>query len=246
MSVRANVWTIPILGHLYNLSPYILFNGLGLIVGLFLLDSILAKEVPSYQNKIYITLVFSVVAGWLGAYVFDWLIGNNTFFHSGFTFYGGLIAGLIFYLCFSYTYLPREIIWPSLNAAVIPLLCAHAIGRVGCFFSGCCYGKDISANNLLSHFFNVHPTQLYEALFLFSLALSLYEVSKRHPLSLVYIYLSAYSLFRFFVEFLRGDDRAFYYGLSTSQWISIIVLLSIITLAMRHKAYIVIFRRRQV
>ena len=228
MAVKPNIWLISILGQTYSLSPYILLNGIGLIVGLFLIDSVLTKKLPDYQNVLYVAFVLSIVAGWAGAYFFNWLISNTSLLQSGFTFYGGLIGGLIFYIFFSYKYCDLKIIWISLNAAVIPLLIAHAIGRVGCFFAGCCYGLPVAKDNLVNLFFDIHPTQLYESFFLFSLALFLFKVEKKHPLSLVYFYFIAYGVFRFLIEFLRGDPRIFFYGLSTSQWISLIFVFTTI------------------
>ena len=72
------------------------------------------------------------------------------------------------------------------------------------------------------------PIQLVEAgfnLILFSVLLTLYKKERING-KLIYIYLLSYSVARFFFEFLRGDDyRGFLFGLSTSQIISILIII---------------------
>ena len=235
MEVKPIIWQIAIGGHAWPISPYLLFNGIGLIVALFLLYTILASKFPNYQNKMYNLFVFSIVFGWSTAYIFDWLTANMSFSQSGFTFYGGLIGGCIFYISFSYKLLPTKLVWPSLDVAVIPFLCGHAFGRIGCYFAGCCYGRVIPANNPLSFLFNIHPTQLYESFFLFVLALFLFNLNRKYPLSLLKTYLVSYSLFRFHIEFLRADPRLFFGPLSISQWISLVLLFSTITVIFNNR-----------
>ena len=99
----------------------------------------------------------------------------------------------------------------------LPFLCfAHAWGRLGCFLGGCCYGQptdsilgvQFPADSLACAVHGqvpVHPTQLYELLFLVDLGATLYFViPATHRLS---VYLLAYGLGRFTIEYLRGDDR---------------------------------------
>ena len=236
MLVETGRWVITLFGFTLSVSPYVLFNGAGFILGLLLLDSILAKDLPDYQNPLYFRFVFSFVAGWIGAYLFDWWIGNSSFLQSGFTFYGGFGAGILCFFLSSYRHFSGNVIWRSINDATIPLLLCHAFGRIGCFFSGCCYGKSIPLHNPLGLYFVIHPTQLYESLFLFSLAFFLYKIRNKYPLFLVWVYFFSYSIFRFLLEFLRGDPRTIFSGLSVSQWISL-VLLILTVLSSLHSFY---------
>ena len=139
---------------------------------------------------------------------------------------------------------------------------AHALGRVGCFFGGCCYGKvtdsvfgvtfpvgSIAAKtypldptdleNTVSQ--PVLPTQLYEAVFelvLFILMMVFYKKLRKY---FVETYCFAYGTFRFLLEFLRGDDRgATGFALSPSQIMSIILLVTGVLLVLYRKG--VIFR----
>jgi phosphatidylglycerol:prolipoprotein diacylglycerol transferase len=224
----ANFWSVNVKGAQYVISPYQLVNGLGLIIGLLLLDNTLKKKFPHFQKKAYILFVVTVVFGWIGAHISDCVINSKPFARAGFMFYGGLISGIFFYIIACGKSLGRKLILPTLNAAVIPFVIAHAVGRIGCFWGGCCHGIQFTKSNFLTLFFYSHPTQLYESAFLFSLFIFLIKLKERHPLSLIYIYLTSYGLFRFLIEFLRGDDRSFFNGLSHSQWISLLILLALI------------------
>ena len=104
----------------------------------------------------------------------------------------------------------------------------HAFGRIGCFLSGCCYGihtgtsLDINFPGIGEHL----PTQLIEMTFLFILgALLLVFAFKHYTNYTAVIYLFAYSIFRFVIEFFRGDERGQLVGLSPSQYWCIVLFL---------------------
>jgi phosphatidylglycerol:prolipoprotein diacylglycerol transferase len=113
----------------------------------------------------------------------------------------------------------------------VPL--AHAFGRLGCFFAGCCYGVpsafglEFNASELAPHGVKLLPVQLIEAgcnLLLFVLLLVLSRFCRRRGL-LTGTYLAAYAVMRFVLEFFRYDaERGVFWGLSTSQWISLLLL----------------------
>lgn len=88
---------------------------------------------------------------------------------------------------------------------------AHAFGRIGCFLARCCYEKktdSIFEVMFLDFDYKVHPVQLYEAIFLFILFIILFIFAyKRKSLFTMTIYLTSYGIFRFFIEFLRGNYR---------------------------------------
>ena len=152
---------------------------------------------------------------------------------SGMTFIGGLIGGvacfLAIYFIFRKKYTAR--LYEVISLLPCGILIAHAFGRIGCFFAGCCYGKE--TDSFLGVQFPdlphpVHPTQLYEAAFLFVLfAVSVYLILKKdfkHNLSL---YLIAYGVFRFLIEYVRGDDRGELVGfVSPSQFWSIFMVVA--------------------
>ena len=153
-------------------------------------------------------------------------------FEGGITFIGGLIGGIVSFLVgyaiFRKRYKARLV--DMISIAPCCILIAHAFGRVGCFFAGCCYGKP--TDSFLGVQFpgmsqKVHPTQLYEAIFLFALFTLCYllywKKNFKHNLSL---YLVVYGIFRFCIEYLRGDDRGQLIGMiSPSQFWSILMIV---------------------
>lgn len=202
-------------------SPYVLFNGAGFIAGLFAVDNSLERHLPSRRDFVYVVLVLAVAVGWLGARTLDWLINpSSTFMSAGFVFFGGLISATAFFVLALGVQLRKGELLVAVNVAVVPIVFAHAIGRIGCFFSGCCYGRFCAFLGAR------HPTQLYEAFFLLVLGIALVLVRDGGFRLRLPFYLVAYSSFRFLVEFLRGDDRGEMYGLSTSQWLSFPVFLT--------------------
>jgi phosphatidylglycerol:prolipoprotein diacylglycerol transferase len=117
-------------------------------------------------------------------------------------------------------------------------------GRIGCFLAGCCYGKETSLpwgvtftdpNSLARLNVPLHPTQLYDAfngLFIFLFLSWLYK-RKAFDGQIISLFILLYSIFRFFIEMVRGDPRGFLFKdlLSTSQGIGIfLALLSIFML----------------
>lgn len=149
------------------------------------------------------------------------------------TFFGGIIGGVVTFVL-EYFFWLRKKYGPYLgNVAVvagmaIPL--AHAIGRIGCVLDGCCYGKETdSIFGIQFHTTDtkVYPTNLYECLFLFLLAGILIYLAFRHQYRMtLQTYMISYGIFRFFIEYLRGDHRgSFIPGLTPSQFWALLLFL---------------------
>jgi phosphatidylglycerol:prolipoprotein diacylglycerol transferase len=163
----------------------------------------------------------------------------------GLVFYGGLILAIAVF--FVWCRARRESVAPvaDLFVTVIPL--AHAFGRVGCFFYGCCYGR-VSAHAFAVAFprrspawvaqvegglipetaqssLAVLPTQLFEAaavLGLFAVLLFIFLRNwKTRPGFTTGCYLVGYACIRFGIEFLRDDMRQRVGNLSIGQTVSI-------------------------
>jgi phosphatidylglycerol:prolipoprotein diacylglycerol transferase len=161
----------------------------------------------------------------------------------GSIFYGGLIGGLITgYIVIKKNKKYAEYI--DIVAVNIPLF--HCFARIGCFLGGCCFGVHsetgftftncpIEEANGVSRF----PVQLLEASFNLGLFFVLNHLLKKDKLKdrLIYAYLVIYAVGRFFIEYLRGDAyRGMWWFLSTSQMISILILLFVlITFILRKK-----------
>ena len=109
------------------------------------------------------------------------------------------------------------------DSFAVPVPAAVAIGRLGCFLGGCCFGKATSLPwgvNFGDGF--RHPTQLYEAAFHASMALLLGLMRMRGIFrgQLIKFYIIAYLIYRFFTEFLRPAPQILA-GLTGYQWSAI-------------------------
>jgi phosphatidylglycerol:prolipoprotein diacylglycerol transferase len=167
----------------------------------------------------------------------------------GLVFYGGLILAIGVSIGYMRWY--RLPIW-KLFDLVSPLL---ALGlffcRIGCFFAGCCYGKETSLpwgiiftnpDSLARLNVPLHPTQLYDAANGLAIFLFLIWKEKRKAFDgqIFLLFLLLYSTTRFFIEMLRGDPRGFLFQglISTSQGIGIfLAILSIFMLFFLKKRY---------
>lgn len=152
---------------------------------------------------------------------------------SGSVFYGGLLGGLgSAYLYLKKTGKPWKP-YGDIGAVVIPTF--HMFGRLGCFLSGCCFGVESKIGFIMRYSIvpqanglRRFPVQLLEVAFNGILAVTFYCLLRRGKGKgkLLHLYFYAYPVFRFLNEFLRGDTyRGIYAGLSTSQWISLGLLL---------------------
>ena len=137
---------------------------------------------------------------------------------SGGDFYGGVAGAVLIILVYSYIYRMHLISVLDTFAAALPL--GHAIGRLGCFAAGCCYGKPTTlpwgvrfSNPLASQIagtpldVSLHPTQLYEAAAEFVNFLILVWMGKRQRFKgqLLGTYFLLYGAERGTIEFFRGD-----------------------------------------
>ena len=179
-----------------------------------------------------IAILFGLVSATIFQYIFDLLNGNNEF--GSMTFYGGLIGGALLFIIVYQTYFKKK--WaeyPLMVILVIAPACitiAHAFGRIGCFCDGCCYG--IETDSPLGVLFpgmknKVYPTQLFEAGFLFILSGILFFLAYKYDFKYTMpVYLIGYGIWRFLIEFIRGDERGFVlFGLHPAQFISIIAII---------------------
>jgi phosphatidylglycerol---prolipoprotein diacylglyceryl transferase len=155
----------------------------------------------------------------------------------GIVFYGGMIGGLIA-LCI-WTIKNRFPVITTLSAMTPALAFGHALGRLGCFAHGCCHGAACHLPwgvayhdpQALARPLGVplHPTQIYEFLGLIAIGTLCLKENKRFGASsrsFAY-YLLSYGTLRFFVEFFRADSlRGEWGGLSTSQWVSLAMIIS--------------------
>jgi phosphatidylglycerol:prolipoprotein diacylglycerol transferase len=160
-----------------------------------------------------------------------------TLARSGGVFYGGLILAVIVALW----YIRRAglPLWTTCDVFAPGIALGHVVGRFGCFFAGCCYGKPTTlpwgitftdpfaaANVGTPLGVHLHPTQLYEAgaegLILLGLLLT-EKKGKPYPGRTFWLYILLYAVSRFIIEYFRGDERGTVGIFSTSQFISLVL-----------------------
>ncbi len=155
-------------------------------------------------------------------------------YQPGYVFYGGFLLGAAAALLAA-----RVVKTPvrALSRALLPCLpFAHALGRVGCFFAGCCYGREARWLPGVMYPENTEwvgapagiplvPAQLIEAALLLAIGAILLRRARNPRANLLRDYIRLYAPVRFFMEFLRGDAiRGAFLFLSTSQWIGLALL----------------------
>src|SRR5437763_15603388 len=160
-----------------------------------------------------------------------------TLARSGGVFYGGLILAVVVALW----YIRRAglPLWTTCDVFAPGLALGHVVGRFGCLFAGCCYGKPTTrpwgitftdpfaaANVGTPLGVPLHPTQLYEAgaeLLILAVLLLTERKGRPFPGRTFWLYMLLYAVSRFIIEFFRGDDRGTVWMFSTSQFISLLL-----------------------
>lgn len=195
-------------------------------------------------------LVASIVGAKLLLLVVDWRLYADRpellpgLIRLGGVYYGGLILAVITGLW----YVRRKGLstWKVADILAPSIALGQAIGRIGCFMAGCCYGRscdqpwavtftDPAAHENVGVPLHVplHPTQLYSslnALLIFGLLMLLARY-KRFDGQVFLTYIGVYSVTRALIEFFRGDHRGTLFGgtLSTSQFVSLLLLAAAVT-----------------
>ena len=239
-----------------GIDMYAIFILIGLIA-CFVFTYIAMKKSgysSSARDMILIIGIFAIALGFLCATfvqsLYDFIANPEDGFQftGKMTFLGGLIGGVIVYLglYFLYVYVinPRlkeynilksdmnKGVWELLRIAPISITVAHAFGRCGCFCAGCCRGIETDAWYGVQFPGEPHkeiPTQLFEAIFLFILTtVMIILYFKFHFKYNMGVYLISYGIWRFFIEFIRGDvvERGkFVPGLTPSQFWAILMVI---------------------
>ena len=166
---------------------------------------------------------------------------------SGGVFYGGLIAAVAVALWYLRRH--RMPVWTVTDIFAPGIALGHVIGRLGCLFAGCCFGRptdvpwaitfhsEFAARNVGTPLgIPLHPTQLYEAgaelLILFFLLFT-ERRGRSFPGRTFWTYMLLYGVSRFIIEFYRYDPRGMVGIFSTSQFVSLLIVpLSLVMLFM--------------
>lgn len=243
---------LPQLFHIgsFFLPTYGVLVALAFLTALFLVGR-LARRAGLNQEAVMNLGIYCALAAIVGAKLMMFLVDIPYYLahpgeifslaslQAGGVFYGGLLAALLT----AVIYLKKTKLPPLRTADLFApgIALGHAIGRLGCFSAGCCWGVEThlpwavrftnpEANRLVGVPLGVwlHPTQLYESLAEALIFVVLYrKVRKPHPSgAIISLYLMLYSTVRFAVEFVRYHEQANPFGgpFNTSQWISLALL----------------------
>ena len=180
----------------------------------------------------------------------------RVFKESGIVFYGGLLGYFLTFWILSKFFLPRRRLGRDIVAVTTPLF--HGVARIGCYLGRdyndfnelvwhpCCYGIKMEDSAFCAHFWDHRlPVQLFEAAFnfiLFAVLLILFLREKKDERRgrMVYLYLIAYAVFRFIIEFFRGDAVRGGFGVfSFSQVVSLLILFWLIVFLISRKTGVI-------
>ncbi len=222
--------THPILFQIGNIKFYTygLMTAIAFIVGYnLIINEGNRKKLNLEQYKL---MPFWILIGaLLGAriyYIYEY--GGNFFkiWEGGLVFFGSFIGAFIAF--FIYAKINKVPVRETLDVFFLAIPLMHAIGRVGCYFRGCCYG--LPMQKIMPWGVNYlgairHPTQLYSIIMNLAIFFILLNVGKKDIRGLVTsLYLMLYPLGRFFLEFVRVNPRDVF-GLTSAQFTSIFVFL---------------------
>lgn len=235
---------------IFEIGPLKVYSyGLMIAVAFLVCIFLARKDAPHYNldpDKIYDLSFFILVSGIIGGRVL-YVSLNLPYYlenpleiimlhHGGLVWFGAfslaLISGVIFL---------KKNDLPTLKTLdfLSPYIAlGQAIGRIGCFLNGCCYGRPAK----WGIYFPVHeekliPTQLLSSLYLLIIFLTLIALRKKSLKSglIFFLYLTLYSTGRFIIEFLRADSPRSFFGLTIFQLISILLFSGSIYAILRIK-----------
>jgi phosphatidylglycerol:prolipoprotein diacylglycerol transferase len=159
----------------------------------------------------------------------DWneLLSGRAWFAEGKTILTGLAGGYLGVVVAKWS---LDIKTRTGDSFAVPVAASIAVGRLGCFVAGCCYGCPttlpwgvvFAGHGTLPR----HPAQLYEAAFHAMAAFVLYAAQRDGLFrgNLFKAYIVAYCIYRFFSEFIR-DEPPLWLGLTVYQWAAMVVAL---------------------
>ncbi|MBU0951486.1 MAG: prolipoprotein diacylglyceryl transferase [Elusimicrobia bacterium] len=235
---------------LFNLGPlsiktYGFFVALGFAAAIYYLSRQAAKQALSVETILDLGL-YILLSGLIGAraiYVaLNWgfyrsnLLEIFFIWSGGLVLYGGVVTAFI--AVFFYLRKKKYDILKFADLFSPAFFLGLAIGRIGCLCAGCCYGRPttgfwgiVFSNTKAFAPLNIKlvPTQILESLFSFIVFVFTHYLNRKKIFNsqTFFTAIIIYSLWRFFIEFFRGDDRGpmIFNRLYPSQFISILFLV---------------------
>jgi len=231
-----------------TLHTYGLLIAIGLVVGIIVTSWIGRSQGIEFQKIMDMGLII-IITGIIGSRLAYVLINFSYYktnpvdiiklWNGGLVFSGGLIAVLL--VMAWYARQTGNSLWQIGDLWAPAAAVGQAIGRIGCFMAGCCYGKPTdmpwgvvftdTRSLIPQDMLNIplHPTQLYSSLsgFIIFIILMILSVKKRFEGQILLWFLILHSTGRLLVERFRGDDRGLILGGSwtATQLLTIIILI---------------------
>lgn len=239
----------PVTIHMYGVMI-----GLGFLMA-YAMSCYRGKKRGLSEDILFGILVCAIIGGLLGTRLLYYIVELPRIiedpsilwdFKHGYVVYGGIIGGIL--AGGIYTKMKKVSFLEYFDLVMPAVALAQGFGRLGCFFAGCCYGRETDAwygitfthSNFAPNGVKLIPTQLISSAgdFLFALLLVLY--ARRNPKTgrTGAAYLVLYGIGRFLIEFLRNDYRGSVGIFSTSQFISIgVVAVGVLLYVLLPKLY---------
>jgi phosphatidylglycerol:prolipoprotein diacylglycerol transferase len=223
---------------LFDIGPFTVYS-YGLMVALgFLLSTFLilrdSKKFGFSKDDVFDCLIAILIGGIIGGRILFAVINSEYFIQhplkvfmlneGGLAIQGAIVAAVLAGILIAR--IKKLPFWKCSDLIVPYIALGQAIGRIGCFLNGCCYGRE--AGSALAVTFPGDtvariPVQIYSSISLILIFMVLLSLRDKRPFDgyLFVMYLVLYSFFRFFMDFFRGDDLASWGGMTLSQLISI-------------------------
>lgn len=208
-----------------TIYTYGFFLAMGFLAGIFLAKHE-AKRVDEDPDKILDLAFYILIAAIVGSRIFYVATNPKIYvsapleifkiWNGGLVFYGGFIAALVTALL--YMRIKSMPVWKTTDIIAPSLALGQTLGRLGCFFAGCCFGKTCEypwavifshPDTLAPSGIPIHPTQLYSAFtnFIIFILLFFFRKKKKFDGQLFWTYVFLYGITRSIIEIFRGDFR---------------------------------------
>ena len=230
----------------FYIPTYGVLVALGFLAGLGIALR-LARRAGLPPDKVTNLAVYCAMAGIVGAKLFMFLFDLGDYIRDPrqiFTletlqaagvFHGGFLAALL--VAILYMRRQRLPAFPTMDAFAPGVALGQAIGRIGCFAAGCCWGRECDLPWGVRFRSNVaapvpldktlHPVQLYESaadLLIFAILYRQFNRAHRSG-AVIGLYLVLYSTARFIIEFFRVHEQPLAGPFSLTQWIALALLV---------------------
>lgn len=219
----------------------------GLMIAIGFLIAYIVTEVRAKKRNLDSDIIFGIL--WCA--IFGGLVGTRLLYYivsirdiiddpsiiwnfsNGYVVYGGIIGGVA--ASYIYSRIKKFNFLDYFDLVMPSVALAQGFGRIGCFFAGCCYGREtdsvigITFNNsaYAPNGVKLIPTQLISSAgdFIIAAILFVYAGRNKRKGRVASLYLILYSIGRFLIEFLRNDYRGSVGPFSTSQIIAFMLCI---------------------